>query len=183
MRRFFFFISSLFFVLLGRFTSTFAADDEVASERLRSSSSASTRSDNIDAARELEEEEAFWSRRLASMSTSMSYNYPEDDDESFMSQGGSCGNSCRKDGDCWHGGVVICGKCGKYEGAEYYHLCYDPSTPAPTPFNYFPEGGSCGDSCESNADCQYGGYNPCEECGKYVGTLMYQRCYMPNPNF
>ena len=55
------------------------------------------------------------------------------------------------------------------------------ASPAPTPWDYFPAGGQCSNRCTSDSDCQKGGFNPCGSCGQYVGTLMYQRCYAPNP--
>jgi hypothetical protein len=101
----------------------------------------------------------------------------------YFPEGGSCSNSCTSDRDCQNGGFNPCGQCGQYEGTEMYHRCYQPEeeespTPAPT-YNYFPDGGSCSNSCMSDSDCQHGGYNPCGKCGQYEGTEMYRRCYQP----
>jgi len=93
----------------------------------------------------------------------------------------SCGKHCHHDKDCWQGGVVECGTCNLIHGTEGYKTCISDSTPAPTPWNYFPEGGQCSNHCKHDSDCQKGGFNPCGSCGQYVGTLMYQRCYA-SPN-
>ena len=53
------------------------------------------------------------------------------------------------------------------------------STPAPTPHDWFPDGGSCNFRCSRDSDCQNGGNNPCYRCGTQHGTIMYQRCYAP----
>jgi hypothetical protein len=98
--------------------------------------------------------------------------------------GNTCGMHCHKNSDCYKGGVVQCGVCNQIEGTYGYHTCIEDSssTPAPTPWDYFPNGGECSNHCKKNSDCQKGGFNPCGNCGQYVGTLMYQRCYAPNPN-
>jgi hypothetical protein len=108
----------------------------------------------------------------------------------YFPLGGSCSNRCKHDRDCQNGGFNPCGKCGKYAGTVMYQRCYQPEynspeespTPAPSTHDYFPEGGSCSRSCRSDRDCRHGGFNPCGKCGKYEGTLMYQRCYKPEEN-
>ena len=40
---------------------------------------------------------------------------------------GQCGKHCHHDSDCAVGGFNSCFTCGKYEGTEYYHRCYDSS--------------------------------------------------------
>jgi hypothetical protein len=99
----------------------------------------------------------------------------------------TCGAYCNNDSDCYQGGVVECGKCNLYQGTLGYKTCYndrpeppsEPPTPAPTAYNFFPEGGSCKQECITNADCQHGGFNPCGECGQLEGTEMYHVCYQP----
>ena len=122
------------------------------------------------------EDEAFWSRTLMdSMSMSMAGN------QAYFS-GATCYRSCKQDNDCiLLGGYSRCNKCGKYAGARYYHLCYDPSTPAPTPppHNYFPNGQKCKERCTSDKDCQPGGVVMCPKCGTTPGTAMYGLCYSP----
>ncbi|KAL7482098.1 hypothetical protein ACHAW6_007781 [Cyclotella cf. meneghiniana] len=110
-------------------------------------------------------------------------DFLEDTEEDSQS-GYSCGMHCQKNSDCYHGGVVQCGVCNQIHGTYGYHTCIEDSssTPAPTPWNYFPDGGQCSNHCKKNSDCQKGGFNPCGSCGQYVGTIMYQRCYAPNPN-
>jgi hypothetical protein len=44
----------------------------------------------------------------------------------YFPPGGTCKNSCRSDQDCQVGGFSPCGKCGKTQGTEMYHLCYQP---------------------------------------------------------
>jgi len=95
--------------------------------------------------------------------------------------GNTCGRHCHKDSDCFKGGFVECGTCNKVHGTQGYHTCIDTSTPAPTPWNYFPEGGQCSKHCTSDSDCQKGGFNPCGSCGLYQGTEMYHKCYAPQP--
>jgi hypothetical protein len=102
----------------------------------------------------------------------------------FFPLGGSCRNDCESNADCQNDRDLVnpCGECGQVHGTEMYHVCYQPEEETPTPaptHNYFPDGGSCSNSCMSDSDCQYGGYNPCGKCGKYEGTEMYQRCYQP----
>jgi hypothetical protein len=58
----------------------------------------------------------------------------------------------------------------------------DPKSSAPTPWNYFPDGGQCSKRCLTNSDCRVGGFNPCGYCGQVVGTIMYHLCFAPNPN-
>jgi hypothetical protein len=96
----------------------------------------------------------------------------------------TCGASCDSDRDCNQGGGFLeCGKCNLYQGTLGYKTCYndqqpEPPTPAPT-HDYFPHGGSCRNKCETNADCQNGGFNPCGKCGQVEGTEMYHVCYQP----
>jgi len=97
------------------------------------------------------------------------------------SGGNTCGSHCHEDSDCWQGGVIECGTCNKVHGTFGYNTCISDLTPAPTPWNYFPDGGQCSNHCKKDSDCQKGGFNPCGSCGKYVGTVMYQRCYAPEP--
>jgi hypothetical protein len=111
-------------------------------------------------------------------------NVQEEDEETlgFLEQGSySCGQRCRQDSDCRRGGLVECGTCNLIHGTEGYKTCISDSTPAPSPWNYFPDGGQCSNHCKTDSDCQKGGFNPCGSCGKYVGTLMYERCYAPQP--
>mmetsp|Transcript_13002 Transcript_13002/g.18638 ORF Transcript_13002/g.18638 Transcript_13002/m.18638 type:complete len:113 (-) Transcript_13002:342-680(-) len=58
---------------------------------------------------------------------------------------------------------------------------YTSSSPAPTPYDYFPNGGQCGNTCEKDNDCFDTGYSPCLKCGEKKGTLVYKRCYR-DPN-
>jgi hypothetical protein len=93
-------------------------------------------------------------------------------EEDFLEHNGgggySCGQHCHKDSDCWQGGFVTCGTCNQVHGTEGFHTCIDTTTPvttpAPAPYNYFPEGGQCSKSCKQDSDCQLGGFNPCGSC-------------------
>ena len=105
----------------------------------------------------------------------------EEEETELVEHDGSCGMHCHQDSDCWQGGVVECGTCNQIHGTEGYHTCISESTPAPSPWDYFPEGGQCSKHCKKDSDCQKGGFNPCGSCGQYVGTLMYHRCYAPEP--
>ena len=119
--------------------------------------------------------------------TCISESTPAPSPWNYFPDGGQCSKHCHKDSDCQKGGFNPCGSCGQYEGTLMYHRCYAPepedSTPAPSPWNYFPDGGQCSNHCKTDSDCQKGGFNPCGSCGKYEGTLMYQRCYAPEPTF
>ncbi|KAL3792814.1 hypothetical protein HJC23_002621 [Cyclotella cryptica] len=114
----------------------------------------------------------------------LSENVVADFLEHRRKSGNTCGIHCHKNSDCYQGGVVQCGVCNQVQGTYGYHTCIEDSsyTPAPSPWNYFPDGGECSHSCESDSDCQKGGFNPCGSCGQSVGTLMYLRCFAPNPN-
>ena len=114
----------------------------------------------------------------------------EEDDEASVDpakevflehHGNTCGKRCHKDSDCFKGGFVECGTCNKVQGTHGYNTCIDTSTPAPAPWNYFPEGGQCSKHCRKDSDCQKGGFNPCGSCGMYEGTVMYHKCYAPKP--
>eukprot|EP00956_Cyclotella_meneghiniana_P008597 scaffold11689_cov69-Cyclotella_meneghiniana.AAC.1 len=109
-----------------------------------------------------------------------------DDDE-----GDKCGAYCTSDSQCMSppgAPYNACGKCGMYSGTQMYRRCYSPETPkptpSPTPWDYFQGGaGKCSKFCSSDSDCMNAPgamYNPCMKCGKYSGTLMYQKCYAPN---
>jgi len=98
-----------------------------------------------------------------------------------------CNTECQTDSDCHQGGIITCGECNFVYGARYDKACVRPSapsTPAPTPFNYFPdEYAMCKASCRHDRDCegQGGVYNPCYSCGQYSGTLMHHKCYQVQP--
>eukprot|EP00571_Detonula_confervacea_P002171 CAMPEP_0172326754 /NCGR_PEP_ID=MMETSP1058-20130122/57488_1 /TAXON_ID=83371 /ORGANISM="Detonula confervacea, Strain CCMP 353" /LENGTH=179 /DNA_ID=CAMNT_0013043615 /DNA_START=31 /DNA_END=570 /DNA_ORIENTATION=+ len=92
----------------------------------------------------------------------------------------SCGHHCKKDSDCYHGGYVSCGKCGKYEGAQYYHQCYKDEHPAPSPTPRTPSGGQCYKKCHKDKDCQKGGYNECDKCNTVHGTNHFHKCLSPD---
>ena len=113
--------------------------------------------------------------------------YQPDEDEGPSRRLDSCGASCDSDSDCHLGGFITCGKCNLYQGTLGYKSCYNNNEPEPTPpptpaptHDYFPQGGSCRNECETNADCQNGGFNPCGKCGQVQGTEMYHVCYQPN---
>jgi len=81
---------------------------------------------------------------------------------------------------CGCNGVTYDNECEAFSvgvSVEYAAAC--GSTPAPTPHDWFPDGGACGNSCGRDSDCQVGGYNPCSRCGTQHGTIMYRRCYAP----
>jgi hypothetical protein len=109
---------------------------------------------------------------------------PQEADDEGSRRLDSCGASCDSDSDCYQGGVITCGTCNLWQGTLGYKTCYndepEPPTPAPTSHDFFPIGGSCRNTCESNADCQNGGFNPCGKCGQEQGTEMYHVCYQPN---
>ena len=46
----------------------------------------------------------------------------------------TCGISCERDADCFHGGFVECPHCNLYEGTQTYKTCVaeKPVTPSPT---------------------------------------------------
>eukprot|EP00956_Cyclotella_meneghiniana_P026761 scaffold58624_cov81-Cyclotella_meneghiniana.AAC.6 len=86
------------------------------------------------------------------------------------------GKSCRHDSDCPSGT-----HCNTVKGTQYYHTCFD-DVDDDDAWNYFPSGGQCSRSCTKDSDCQKGGFNPCGSCGQYTGTIMYHKCYAPEPN-
>jgi len=98
-----------------------------------------------------------------------------------------CGTECQTDSDCHQGGIITCGECNFVYGAQYDKACVRPSapsTPAPTPFNYFPgDYPVCKSSCRQDRDCQGQGgvFNPCYTCGQYQGSLMHHKCHAVQP--
>jgi len=89
---------------------------------------------------------------------------------------------------CGCNGATYDNECEAFSvgvSVDYDGACGDtgtpsPTTPAPTRWDYFPDGGRCERSCTKNRDCQTtGGFNPCPKCGNISGTVMYQRCYAP----
>eukprot|EP00956_Cyclotella_meneghiniana_P039190 scaffold167306_cov57-Cyclotella_meneghiniana.AAC.1 len=83
----------------------------------------------------------------------------EDDDDDDDDSGNTCGDKCKKDDDCFHGGFVQCGTCNLVKGTEGYGTCIEKeATPSPTknpvakpcPFIYKPV---CCDGVTYDNDC------------------------------
>jgi hypothetical protein len=72
-------------------------------------------------------------------------------------KGNTCGDKCKKDDDCFHGGFVQCGVCNLVHGTEGYGTCIEAtSSPTknpvatPCPFTYMPV---CCDGVTYDNDC------------------------------
>ena len=97
------------------------------------------------------------------------------------------GKSCRNDSACPSNT-----HCNTNRGTSTFHTCVNDFNNLPAEvddddaWDYFPEDGGkkCGIDCTSDSDCMSppgAPYNACGKCGKYSGTLMYRKCYSPEP--
>lgn len=97
------------------------------------------------------------------------------ENDAFVMETNTCGNKCKSDSDCAHGGFLQCGTCDlKYEGTQFYETCVEPA-PAPAP--PVPVGEDCGG--QRMPSCRSGSIPMCCAPSKRKaknGSGSYYRC-------